>query len=195
MHIFHNSITFWCIKWNPTLFFFFSRLSKCITLWKLNGLWMLFCVDLKCPNTFWGHCTSCMSQHRHTETQLWRERERERVSSEGWNLKKNTSNASHIISKDESNLTAISSLALPPVSRMIVSGGLSARSHPLPTGHGRFALRLLTWTVGASESRLISCCLHLTLCRENNVVKPPEIGNLQQRWKWKARYSSVECFL
>ncbi len=98
-------------------------------------------------------------------------------------------------SKDESNLTAISSLALPPVSRMIVSSGLSARSHPLPTGHGRFALRLLTWTVGTSESRLISCCLHLTLCRENNVVKPPEIGNLQQRWKWKARYSSAECFL
>lgn len=131
-----------------------------------------------------------------TDTQKHSCGERERESElRGMKLKKNTSNASHIISKDESNLTAISSLALPPVSRMIVSGGLSARSHPLPTGHGRFALRLLTWTVGASESRLISCCLHLTLCRENNVVKPPEIGNLQQRWKWKARYSSVECFL
>lgn len=65
----------------------------------------------------------------------------------------------------------------------------------LPWAHGCFALRLLTWTVGASETRLISCCLLLTLCRENNVVRLPEIANLQQRWKWKARRSSVECFL
>ncbi len=139
---------------------------------------MLFYVDFKCLNAFWGCCTICISQHRYTGTQP----QKERASWEEWNpkKKKKKSNASHIISKDESNLTAISSLALPPVSRMFVSSGLSARSHPLPTGHGRFALRLLTWTVGASESRLISCCLHLTLCRENNVVKPPEIANLHR---------------
>lgn len=65
----------------------------------------------------------------------------------------------------------------------------------LPRAPGCFALRLLTWTVGASETRLISCCLLLTLCRENNVVRLPEIANLQQRWKWKARRSSVERFL
>ncbi len=146
---------------------------------------MVFCVDIKCLNAFWGCCTVCISQHRYIRTQP----QKERASWEDETPPKK------IISKDESNLTAISSLALPPVSRMIVSSGLSARSHPLPTGHGRFALRLLTWTVGTSESRLISCCLHLTLCRENNVVKPPEIGNLQQRWKWKARYSSAKCFL
>jgi len=144
----------------------------------------------------WIHFEAAVQSAFHNTDILGRSHEeREWVERDKTKKKKKKSNVSHIISKDESNLTAISSLALPPVSRMIVSSGLSARSHPLPTGHGRFALRLLTWTVGASESRLISCCLHLTLCRENNVVKPPEIGNLQQRWKWKARYSSVECFL